>query len=64
MGRAVVLWLVAVVWATDTGAYLVGRTLGGPKLAPSISPGETWAGLFGGVAAAALVGLFVLCFGG
>lgn len=59
VGRAMILWLVAVVWATDTGAYLAGRTLGGPKLAPSISPGKTWAGLFGGVGAAALVGLVV-----
>ena len=59
LGRAIVLWLVAVVWATDTGAYLVGRPLGGPKLAPSISPGKTWAGLFGGVGAAALVGVLV-----
>ncbi len=59
VGRAMILWLVAVVWATDTGAYLAGRTLGGPKLAPSISPGKTWAGLLGGVGAAALVGLVV-----
>ena len=55
--RALVLWLIAVVWATDIGAYLVGRSLGGPKLAPAISPGKTWSGLAGGVAAAALVGL-------
>jgi phosphatidate cytidylyltransferase len=55
--RALVLWLIAVVWATDTGAYLVGRSLGGPKLAPAISPGKTWSGLAGGVVAAALVGL-------
>ena len=55
--RALVLWLIAVVWATDTGAYLVGRSLGGPKLAPAISPGKTWSGLAGGVGAAALTGL-------
>jgi len=55
--RALVLWLIAVVWATDTGAYLVGRSLGGPKLAPAISPGKTWSGLAGGVGAAALAGL-------
>jgi phosphatidate cytidylyltransferase len=55
--RGLVLWLIAVVWATDIGAYLVGRRLGGPKLAPSISPGKTWSGLAGGVAAAALAGL-------
>jgi phosphatidate cytidylyltransferase len=57
LGRALVLWLVAVVWATDTGAYLVGRRLGGPKLAPVISPKKTWAGLFGGIGAASLVGV-------
>jgi phosphatidate cytidylyltransferase len=64
LGRAMVLWLVAVVWATDTGAYLVGRTLGGAKLAPTISPGKTWAGLFGGVGAAALVGVLVVVLRG
>jgi phosphatidate cytidylyltransferase len=55
--RALALWLIAVVWATDIGAYLVGRSLGGPKLAPSISPGKTWSGLAGGVGAAGLAGL-------
>lgn len=55
--RALILWLIAVVWATDIGAYLVGRRLGGPKMAPAISPGKTWSGLAGGVAAAALAGL-------
>ncbi|MDE0203308.1 MAG: phosphatidate cytidylyltransferase [Rhodospirillaceae bacterium] len=52
-GRATVFWLLAVVWASDTGAYLAGRTLGGPRLAPRISPAKTWAGAVGGVAAAA-----------
>jgi phosphatidate cytidylyltransferase len=56
-GLATLLWLFALVWATDTGAYLAGRLIGGPKLAPTISPNKTWAGLGGGVAAAALVGL-------
>ena len=51
-GRATVFWLLAVVWASDTGAYLAGRTLGGPRLAPRISPAKTWAGAVGGVAAA------------
>ena len=36
-------WLV-VVWATDIGAYFAGRTIGGPKLAPRLSPNKTWAG--------------------
>ena len=55
-GRDIVLWLLAVVWATDIGAYAAGRTIGGPKMAPKISPNKTWSGLAGGVAAAAVVG--------
>jgi phosphatidate cytidylyltransferase len=56
-GRATLLWVLALVWATDTGAYVVGRRIGGPKLARRVSPNKTWAGLFGGMAAAACVGL-------
>ena len=56
VGRQTIFWLFAVVWATDIGAYFAGRGIGGPKLAPRISPGKTWAGLFGGVVCAALVG--------
>ncbi|CAN5142078.1 hypothetical protein BH10PSE12_BH10PSE12_32210 [soil metagenome] len=49
-------WLaIASVVATDTGAYFAGRTVGGPKIAPSISPSKTWAGLLGGMVASALV---------
>lgn len=55
-GLATVLWVFAVVVATDTGAYFTGRTLGGPKLAPRISPKKTWSGLAGGVLSAALAG--------
>ena len=55
-GRANVLFLVVVVWASDIGAYAAGRLLGGRKLAPSISPGKTWSGAWGGLAAAVLVG--------
>lgn len=55
-GRANVLFLVVVVWASDIGAYAAGRLLGGPKLAPAISPGKTWAGAAGGLLAAMLVG--------
>ena len=56
-GLATLLWVLALVWATDTGAYAAGRGIGGPKLAPSISPNKTWAGLIGGMLAAGLVGL-------
>ncbi len=55
-GLALALWTLVVVWATDIGAYFAGRAIGGPKLAPSISPNKTWAGLFGGMAAALAIG--------
>lgn len=55
-GRGILFWLVFVVWATDTGAYAAGRAIGGPKLAPTISPNKTWAGLAGGVLSAAAIG--------
>ena len=52
------LWLLVVVWTTDTAAYFAGRTLGGPRLAPAISPSKTWSGLCGGMLGAALTGAF------
>ena len=55
-GRATLLWVLAVVWATDIGAYVVGRTFGGPRLAPRWSPHKTWAGLAGGIMCAAWAG--------
>jgi phosphatidate cytidylyltransferase len=55
-GMRHLIWLLLVIWATDICAYLVGRSLGGPKLAPTISPGKTWSGLVGGVAGASLMG--------
>ncbi len=54
-GLALVLWIFIVTWATDMGAYFTGRAFGRRKLAPSISPGKTVEGLYGGVAAAALL---------
>jgi phosphatidate cytidylyltransferase len=55
-GMETVIWLGAVVVATDTAAYFTGRTLGGPKLAPKISPKKTWSGLLGGMSGAAIAG--------
>ena len=56
LGLWAALWLFAVVWATDIGAYAFGRLIGGAKLAPRISPNKTWAGLVGGMVCAAAVG--------
>jgi phosphatidate cytidylyltransferase len=56
-GLATMVWVLALVIAVDTGAYAAGRSIGGPKLAPRISPNKTWAGLLGGVAAGMVVGL-------
>jgi phosphatidate cytidylyltransferase len=53
---ALVFWVMLVVWATDIFAYFAGRSIGGPKLAPRISPNKTWAGLIGGMAGAEVVG--------
>jgi len=54
--ETLVLWVFFVTWATDILAYFAGRAIGGPKLAPRISPNKTWAGLIGGMAGAGLVG--------
>ncbi|HEX3863114.1 MAG TPA: phosphatidate cytidylyltransferase [Stellaceae bacterium] len=55
-GRVTLLWIFAIVWATDIGAYAVGRQFGGPLLAPNWSPRKTWSGLIGGAGCAALAG--------
>ncbi len=61
-GRANVLFVVFIVWGADIGAYLAGRMLGGPRLAPRISPGKTWSGAAGGLLAAIAVGLLAAAF--
>ncbi len=52
-GSYVIVGLFVVVWMTDTGALFAGKLIGGPKLAPVLSPNKTWAGTLGGIAAAA-----------
>ncbi|MGL4241831.1 MAG: phosphatidate cytidylyltransferase, partial [Beijerinckiaceae bacterium] len=54
----------AVVWGTDTCAYFTGRTLGGPKLWPAVSPKKTWSGAIGGLVGGAALGLIVLSAAG
>lgn len=63
-GVMLLLWVVAMVIATDIGAYIAGRLIGGPKLAPAISPNKTWAGLLGGMSGAATVGALFAIFSG
>lgn len=55
-GFAAMLFVFALVWATDILAYFVGRAIGGPKLAPKISPGKTWSGAIGGTISAVIAG--------
>jgi phosphatidate cytidylyltransferase len=60
LGFVVMLFVFATVWATDILAYFVGRAIGGPKLAPRISPGKTWSGAIGGAIAAVVAGTVVV----
>lgn len=52
-------WLMLLVWGADVGAYFAGRTFGNRKLAPNVSPGKTWAGVYGGMATSMLVSVLV-----
>lgn len=58
-GSVAVIFVLAVVWATDTAAYFSGRLIGGPKLAPRFSPKKTWSGAIGGAVAGVVVGCVV-----
>jgi len=55
-GSEILFWMFAVIWSTDIFAFFAGKNLGGPKLAPKISPNKTWSGLLGGIVASAVIG--------
>lgn len=63
-GKITLFWLLALVWASDTGAYLVGSTIGGPKLAARISPNKTWSGAISGLVLATAAGVGVSLISG
>jgi phosphatidate cytidylyltransferase len=56
-GLAAILWLFAVVWGADVAAYFAGRSIGGPRLWPSVSPAKTWSGAIVGALVGAALGL-------
>ena len=64
MGVEAIIWVLVTVWAADTLAYFAGRMIGGPKLAPVLSPKKTWAGLGGAVAGAAIASLLFAAVAG
>jgi len=59
-GWYAVLFIFITVWTTDTAAYIFGKAIGGPLLAPDISPKKTWAGFAGGLICATVLGSAVL----
>lgn len=63
-GAVAVIFVFAVVWATDTAAYFSGRIIGGPKLAPRFSPKKTWSGAIGGAIAGIIAGCLVAAVAG
>lgn len=56
-GTSAILWCVVIVWSADILAYFAGRIMGGPKLAPVLSPKKTWAGMGGAILGAAVASL-------
>jgi phosphatidate cytidylyltransferase len=62
-GFSALMFVLLVVWATDIGGYFAGRSIGGPKLWPRVSPKKTWAGAFGGFGASLLVAVGFAVFG-
>ncbi|MDE0932688.1 MAG: phosphatidate cytidylyltransferase [Novosphingopyxis baekryungensis] len=62
-GHEIAMWALSLVWATDIGAFFVGKSLGGPKIWPAISPKKTWSGGIGGILSALGCGLLFHYFG-
>lgn len=56
------IYLFALVWTTDISAYFVGKSLGGKRLAPKISPQKTWSGFWGGLVGGSLAGILTVCY--
>jgi phosphatidate cytidylyltransferase len=63
VGFLAVVWCMVIVWSADVMAYFFGRIIGGPKMAPRISPKKTWAGMLGAIVGAALASWAVSYFG-
>lgn len=62
-GFAALMFVLLIVWVTDSGGYFAGRGIGGPKLWPRVSPKKTWAGAIGGLAASLAVAAGFAFFG-
>ncbi len=61
-GEALTILIFATVWAADTGAFIFGKLIGGPKISHALSPSKTWAGIGGGVAGGAMIGAVAAYF--
>jgi phosphatidate cytidylyltransferase len=62
-GFAALMFVLLITWVTDTGGYFAGRSIGGPKLWPRVSPKKTWAGAVGGFVASLAVAIGFAAFG-
>lgn len=62
LGFEAVLFVFAIVWGSDIGAFAAGRGIGGPKLWARVSPNKTWAGFFGGLTAGVVAGIIFAQF--
>lgn len=59
-GPYLILYILVLIWAVDSGAYFTGKKFGRRKLMPTVSPGKTWAGVYGGILAGLLVAIFTI----